>query len=176
VGGAGRRRRDGAGRDGAVRRGEWGAGSGSLRAQANGPRFQQGRPTSRPGGLPRTGAGAVPTRGADERLHLDLHAVARRPLQILLALPEHDAAHLGVLVLQNEIRVSRLGHGEVGYLARDPKQRIATLEQVPDTANEGGNAENLRGGMRGNPRQSLFSEHVPIVTYPQLALRRCSPL
>src|SRR5436190_1075081 len=61
---------------------------------------------------------------ADERLHLDLHAVARRPLEILLALPEHDAAHLGVLVLQDEIGVSRLGNGEVGYLAGDPKQGI----------------------------------------------------
>ena len=73
---------------------------------------------------------------ADERLHLDLHAIARRPLQILLALPEHDAAHLGVLVLQNEIGVSRLGHGEIGHLAGDPKQRIATLEQLPDAASE----------------------------------------
>src|SRR5256886_15988884 len=51
---------------------------------------------------------------ADERLHLDLHAVARRPLEILLPLPEHDATHLGVLVLQNEIGVSRLGNGEIG--------------------------------------------------------------
>src|SRR5712691_2358440 len=74
---------------------------------------------------------------ADERLHLDLHAVARRPREILLALPEHDATHLGVLVLQNEIGVSRLGNGEVGYLAGDPKQRIATLEQIPDAASEG---------------------------------------
>src|SRR3989442_15194508 len=113
---------------------------------------------------------------ADERLHLDLHAIARRPLEILLPLPEHDAARLGVLVLQNEIRVSRLGHGEIGYFAGDPEQRIATLEQIPDAANEGRNGENFRGGMRGNPHQSLFSWHVPIVTYPQRALRRCSPL
>src|SRR5205809_417548 len=113
---------------------------------------------------------------ADERLHLDLHTVARRPLEILLALSEHDAAHLGVLVLQDEIGVSRLGNGEVGYLAGHPKQRIAMLEQVPDATCEGRNGENFEGRMRGNPRQSLFSEHVPIVTYPQWALRRFSPL
>src|SRR5947207_1404059 len=51
---------------------------------------------------------------ADERLHLHLHAVGRRPLEILLPLPEHDATHLGVRGLQNETGVSRLGNGEIG--------------------------------------------------------------
>jgi len=67
---------------------------------------------------------------AHQRLRLDLHAIACLPIEKLVSLSEHDAAHLGVLVLKNEISVSRLGHGEVGYLPGDPKQRIATLEQA----------------------------------------------
>jgi len=76
--------------------------------------------------------------------------------------------------LQNEIGVSRLGQGEIGYFAGDPEQRITTLEQIPDAANEGRNGENFRGKCV-ETRASPVPGHVPIVTYPQRALRRCSP-
>ncbi len=80
----------------------------------------------------------------DQGLGLDLLAVLETPGNQLGTAAEHDAAHLGRLVLQREVDMAGRGAGQIGYLAGHPQQREAFLEGLAREAVEEGNAEDLR--------------------------------
>ncbi len=103
-----------------------------------------------------------------ERAHLDLHSVARLPVEEHPAAAEHDAAHLRGAVLQREIEMARAGLQEIGDLAGDPRERQAVLEEIAHAAVERGDAENRAGRNLTSPRQRWISGHFGIVTYPQV--------
>ena len=52
--------------------------------------------------------------------HQDLCAITGLEIDPLVGIAKHSAAHLGLLVLQAEIPVTRGRAGKVGYLAFDP--------------------------------------------------------
>ncbi len=64
----------------------------------------------------------------------DLQAVPRRETHREIALAEHGAAHLGILVLEREVPVAGGGPRKIGQLARDPQGRQARFEQGPRLA------------------------------------------
>ena len=107
-----------------------------------------------------------------ERAHLDLHPVARLPVEQHPAAAEHDAAHLRAAVLQREIEVTRAGLHEIGDLAGDPGERQAVLEEIAHAAVERGDGQNRAGRNLTSPRQRWISGHFGIVTYPQVPTTR----
>jgi hypothetical protein len=60
------------------------------------------------------------------------------------------------------------GQREVGDFAADPEEREAVLEQVANAAIERGYAEDLAPGEPAFPHGCWLSEHVGILTYPQV--------
>ena len=65
----------------------------------------------------------------DARAQQHLQAVARGRANGQVALAEHGAAHLRILVLEREIPVAGRGAGQVRELAGDPQRRQAGLQQ-----------------------------------------------
>ena len=103
----------------------------------------------------------------DQRPHLDLHPVARLPVEEHAAAAKHDAPHLSRAVLQGEVEMTRAGLQEVRDLAGDPGERQAMLEEIADAPIERGNAEDRTCRNLAFPRQRWISGHFGILTYPQ---------
>jgi hypothetical protein len=82
---------------------------------------------------------------ADQRPHLDLHAVLQAEGQELRAVAPHGAPHLGLLVLEREINMAGGGAGEGGYLTGDPHQREAFFEHIAGGPVEPGHGNDLAG-------------------------------
>ena len=72
---------------------------------------------------------------------LDLVAIARHPVQQLVAAAEHHAAHLCLVVLEDEVPVPARRAGEVGDLAAHPHKRKAALQQSCNGAVQRGNRQ-----------------------------------
>ena len=85
---------------------------------------------------------------ADAGPQQDLHAVARRDPDREVALAEHRAAHLGVLVLEREIPVPRRRAGQVRKLPGDPERRQAGLEQPARLAIQAADRINVAARLR----------------------------
>ena len=81
--------------------------------------------------------------------HFHLVAIARRPVQQLVAAAEHHAAHLRLVVLEYEVPVSARRAGEVGDLAAHPHERKAAFQQSRNRAVQ-------RGNRQGTPRRCLL--------------------
>ena len=73
---------------------------------------------------------------AGQHPRVDAVAVARRPVEALVAAPEHHAADLGVAVLQREVPVAGAGAHHVRDLAGHPDEREAALERRRDATDE----------------------------------------
>ena len=73
--------------------------------------------------------------------HLHLVAVARHPVQQLVAAAKHHAAHLSLVVLEDEVPVTARRSGEVGDLAAYPQERKAAVQQPCNRAVQRGNRQ-----------------------------------
>ena len=75
------------------------------------------------------------------RANFDAQPVVEGEPDVLRPLPEHDAAHLRLRILEIEIAVAGCGAGEIGNLAADPHEPEVPFDEQPHRRNEQGNRE-----------------------------------
>ena len=97
-----------------------------------------------------------------KRPHIHLHAVLRLEGEYGGAIAKHDAAHLCRVVLENEVPMSACGAGNVGELARNPKQFELCLNEIARPAIQFGDRQRRWFGASRHrqPRQGAFGIEV----------------